>query len=113
MRNNRFNETRSSSSSAAEASQPTQQRVIHFSVLLRPGTAQRGMMVREQRSTIGNKKPRRSGIKFKDRFARPAFSQDLKSDLPQGEIIGYKGARFEIIRANNLDLGCSYIKPKF
>ncbi|WP_348694699.1 hypothetical protein [Duganella fentianensis] len=38
---------------------------------------------------------------FKDALARPAFSQELKYDLTQGRIVGYKGARFEILEAGN------------
>jgi hypothetical protein len=38
---------------------------------------------------------------FKDDFARPAFSQDLKYDLTQGNEIGFRGARFQVIKAGN------------
>lgn len=41
---------------------------------------------------------------FKGDFARPAFSQEIKYDLSQGTTIGYKGARFEVIKATNIDL---------
>ncbi|MFZ6767669.1 hypothetical protein ACO0LM_11360 [Undibacterium sp. Di26W] len=38
---------------------------------------------------------------FKDNLARPAFTQELKYDLSQGRVVGYKGARFEIVEAGN------------
>lgn len=47
---------------------------------------------------------------FKDDHARPAFSQELKYDLSQGREIGYKGARFEVISANNVAIRYKVIK---
>jgi hypothetical protein len=41
---------------------------------------------------------------FKDSFARPAFTQELKYDLSQNRIIGYKGARFEVLNAGNTEI---------
>jgi hypothetical protein len=41
---------------------------------------------------------------FKNDFARPAFSQDLKYDLSQGRTIGFKGARFEVESATNTEI---------
>jgi hypothetical protein len=41
---------------------------------------------------------------YKDSFARPAFTEDLKYDLSQGDIIGYKGARFQVIKADNMTI---------
>jgi hypothetical protein len=38
---------------------------------------------------------------FIDDMARPAFSQDLRYDLAQGNLIGYQGARFEVLKADN------------
>ena len=38
---------------------------------------------------------------FKDDFARPAFSQDIKFDITNDNVVGFKGARFQIISANN------------
>ena len=38
---------------------------------------------------------------FKNDTARPAFSNDATYDLSDSMIIGYKGARFEVIRATN------------
>lgn len=46
-----------------------------------------------------------------DNVARPAFSQELKYDLAQGNAIGYKGARFEVIKASNTELTYKVIKP--
>jgi hypothetical protein len=43
-------------------------------------------------------------------MARPAFSQELKYDLAQGTAIGYKGARFEVIRANNTGISYKVLK---
>lgn len=48
---------------------------------------------------------------FNDNLARPAFSQELKYDLAQGNSIGYKGARFEVIKATNTELVYKVIKP--
>ncbi|MFY7964353.1 MAG: hypothetical protein ACOVO1_05615 [Chitinophagaceae bacterium] len=36
--------------------------------------------------------------------ARPAFTQDLQYDLNEGNIIGFKGLRIEIISATNIKL---------
>jgi hypothetical protein len=47
---------------------------------------------------------------FQNDIARPAFSQELKYDLSQGKIIGYKGARFEVLRADNLDIRYKVMK---
>ncbi len=47
---------------------------------------------------------------FSDNIARPAFSQELKYDLNQGTTIGYKGARFEVIRATNTELVYKVLK---
>lgn len=48
---------------------------------------------------------------FSDNIARPAFSQELKYDLAQGNIIGFKGARFEVIKATNTELVYKVVKP--
>ena len=37
-------------------------------------------------------------------MARPAFSQELKYDLGEGQVIGFKGARFEVVKATNLGI---------
>lgn len=47
---------------------------------------------------------------FVDGLARPAFSQELKYDLTESRIIGYKGARFEILSANNLGITFKVIR---
>lgn len=39
---------------------------------------------------------------FVDDMARPAFSQTLRYDLNEGREIGFRGARFEILDANNV-----------
>jgi hypothetical protein len=41
---------------------------------------------------------------FLDGTARPAFSQDLKYDLTEGDVIGYRGARFQILKAGNTSI---------
>ena len=48
---------------------------------------------------------------FINDLARPAFSQDLKYDLADGDVIAYKGARFQIIKAGNLGITYKVIKP--
>jgi hypothetical protein len=47
---------------------------------------------------------------FKNDFARPAFSQDLRYDLNESKVIGYKGARFEVVRATNQGLTYKVLK---
>lgn len=44
---------------------------------------------------------------FSNDFARPAFNNDVEYDLSESRIIGYKGARIEVIEATN-----EYIKYK-
>jgi hypothetical protein len=39
---------------------------------------------------------------FSNDMARPAFSQTLRYDLNEGREIGFRGARFEILEANNV-----------
>ncbi|WP_333842202.1 hypothetical protein [Limnohabitans sp.] len=48
---------------------------------------------------------------FKNDFARPAFSQELKYDINDDPIIGFKGARFEVLKAGNSGLSYKVIKP--
>lgn len=48
---------------------------------------------------------------FLDQYARPAFSQDLKYDFTPGTMIGYKGARFEILKAGNTSITYRVITP--
>lgn len=47
---------------------------------------------------------------FLNDTARPAFAQELKYDLSQGKEIGYKGARFEVLKANNIEIQYRVIK---
>jgi hypothetical protein len=47
---------------------------------------------------------------FNEDMARPAFSQDLKYDLSESNIVGYRGARFEIINATNQGLTYKTLK---
>ncbi len=47
---------------------------------------------------------------FKDDIARPAFSQEIKYDLSEEKIVGYRGARFEIIKATNQGLTYKTLK---
>lgn len=41
---------------------------------------------------------------FKDDFARPAFTQDVTFDLREGNVVGFQGARFEILKATNTQI---------
>lgn len=41
---------------------------------------------------------------FINDMARPAFSQTLRYDLNEGRTIGFRGARFEILDANNISV---------
>jgi hypothetical protein len=47
---------------------------------------------------------------FNNDMARPAFSQDLKYDLSESKVVGYRGARFEIIKATNQGLTYKTLK---
>lgn len=38
---------------------------------------------------------------FSDNIARPAFSQELKYDLSKGDVIGFRGARFQVLKVTN------------
>ena len=44
-------------------------------------------------------------------MARPAFNQDLKFDLNEGKTIGFKGARFNVIEASNIEIKYEVLKP--
>lgn len=48
---------------------------------------------------------------FSSDMARPAFTQDLKFDLAEGDVIGFKGARFKIMSANNTQVHYKVVKP--
>lgn len=41
---------------------------------------------------------------FSNNSARPAFNNDVTYDLDESNIIGYKGARLEIIKATNTEI---------
>lgn len=47
---------------------------------------------------------------FNEDIARPAFSQELKYDLSESNVVGYRGARFEIIKATNQGLTYKTLK---
>jgi hypothetical protein len=48
---------------------------------------------------------------FNGDMARPAFLQELHFDLGEGNEIGYKGARFKVIKANNVGITYQVTKP--
>lgn len=41
---------------------------------------------------------------FSNDLIRPAFTQELKYDLSEGAVIGFKGARFQVIKATNTEI---------
>lgn len=47
---------------------------------------------------------------FMDKTARPAFSNSVEYDLGESQIIGYKGARLEIISANTVEIKYKVLK---
>jgi hypothetical protein len=47
---------------------------------------------------------------FSGDFARPAFTQELKYDLAEGNVIAYKGAKFEVVKAGNAGIKYKVIK---
>lgn len=48
---------------------------------------------------------------FSDGTARPAFTQDLKYDLSEGDVIGFRGARFQVFKATNTSIKYKVLKP--
>lgn len=48
---------------------------------------------------------------FSDGTARPAFTQELKYDLSEGDVIGFRGARFNVIKASNTSIKYKMLKP--
>ncbi len=50
---------------------------------------------------------------FKDNIIRPAFTQEIKYDLNENNIIGYQGSRFEIINANNTGITYKVLKQLY
>lgn len=47
---------------------------------------------------------------FSDGTARPAFSQELKYDLNDGDVIGFRGARFQVLKATNTTIKYKMLK---
>lgn len=41
---------------------------------------------------------------FSNNMARPAFNNDVEYDLNESKIVGYKGARVEVIKATNQEI---------
>lgn len=48
---------------------------------------------------------------FINNLARPAFSQTLQYDLNEGREVGFRGARFEILDANNTSVRYRVLRP--
>jgi len=48
---------------------------------------------------------------FIDETARPAFTQELKYDLTDGDLIGFRGARFQVLKATNTYIRYKILKP--
>jgi hypothetical protein len=48
---------------------------------------------------------------FSGRINREAFEQEVTYDLEVGEIIGFKGARFKILDADNTQIKYEIIQP--
>lgn len=48
---------------------------------------------------------------FNNDLARPAFSQDLTYDLADGDEIGFRGARFKVLKATNVSIQYIVLKP--
>jgi hypothetical protein len=47
---------------------------------------------------------------FCDETARPAFTQDLKYDLSKGDVIGFRGARFQVLSTTNTSIKFKVLK---
>jgi hypothetical protein len=47
---------------------------------------------------------------FVDKTARPAFTQEIKYDLNDGDVIGFRGARFQVLKATNTNIKYKIIK---
>lgn len=41
---------------------------------------------------------------FINDMARPAFTQELQYDLTEGNIVGFKGLRIEVVKTSNIDI---------
>jgi hypothetical protein len=48
---------------------------------------------------------------FSNDYARPSFSLDLKYDLSEDDVIGFRGARLQIIKAGNVAVRYKVLKP--
>ena len=48
---------------------------------------------------------------FNNDLARPAFTQDLKYDLKEGDEVGFRGARLKILKAGNVSIRYVVLKP--
>lgn len=48
---------------------------------------------------------------YQDDLARPAFSQELSYDLAEGDEIGFRGARFKVLKATNTSIRYVVLKP--
>jgi len=48
---------------------------------------------------------------FKDGTARSAFTQELKYDLNDSDVIGFRGARFQVLKATNTNIRYKMLKP--
>lgn len=48
---------------------------------------------------------------YSGNMARPAFSQDLTYDLSEGDEIGFRGARFKVLKATNTSIRYVVLKP--
>ncbi|THD81649.1 MAG: hypothetical protein E7812_02180 [Phenylobacterium sp.] len=48
---------------------------------------------------------------FSNDLARPAFTQELHYDLKEGDLIGFRGSRFRILKASNISIRYVVDKP--
>lgn len=48
---------------------------------------------------------------FSGDLARPAFTQELTYDLADGDEIGFRGARFRVLKATNVSIRYVVVKP--
>ena len=48
---------------------------------------------------------------FHGDLARPAFTQDLTFDLADGDVVGAKGARIEVLKASNVEIEYKVLQP--
>lgn len=76
---------------------------INFKLLLKPAA---NASLRRELIYAGRSQSTISLLyrEFLDDMARPAFSQSFQYDISNSPMIGYKGARFEVLEANNLSI---------